>query len=158
MTKKNTKKLAVKDSTANIFLNVTIVLLGILILYMSYSIVSKVVKGRGEEKSEVNTSVASNIIQVEVLNGCGVSGVGDRFTDFLRNRKIDVVNVSNYTSFDVEKTMVIDRTGNMANAQRVAEMLGISQPNIIQQLNDDYFLEVSLIIGKDFKKLKPFNN
>lgn len=158
MTKKNTKKLAVKDSTANIFLNVTIVLLGILILYMSYSIVSKVVKGRSEERSEVNTSVASNIIQVEVLNGCGVSGVGDRFTDFLRNRKIDVVNVSNYTSFDVEKTMVIDRTGNMANAQRVAEMLGISQPNIIQQLNDDYFLEVSLIIGKDFKKLKPFNN
>ncbi|MEJ2617528.1 MAG: hypothetical protein P8Z35_21420, partial [Ignavibacteriaceae bacterium] len=63
----------------------------------------------------------------------------------------------NYISFDVDKSMVIDRTGNKANAIKVADALGIDHKNIIQQINNDYILDVSLIIGKDFKQLKPNN-
>lgn len=147
-----------KESTSNILLNIVIVLLGALIVYMSYSIISKVLKGESPKETSQSVQSPSNIIQVEVLNGCGVSGVADKFTSFLRNSKYDVVNVSNYTSFDVERTMVIDRTGNIANARKVAESLGIKETNVLQQINDDYFLEVSLVIGKDFSKLKPFNN
>ena len=122
---------------------------------MSYSIY---VKLGGKEKKEtvsVSTEVASEIIQVEVLNGCGVTGVADMFTDYLRSQNFDVVNIDNYISFDMNESMVIDRLGNMANARKVAEALNINKKNTFQQLNKGYFLDVTIIIGKDYYKLNP---
>jgi hypothetical protein len=52
--------------------------------------------------------------------------------------------------------MVIDRRGNKKAAQRVAETLGISEKNIIQQRDSTYFLDVTLVIGKDFNELNPY--
>lgn len=93
-----------------------------------------------------------------MLNGCGASGAADKFTDYLRKNNFDVVQSGNYISFDVDKTMVIDRIGNRANAEKVAASLGIDKKNIVQQINNDYFLDISLVIGKDFNQLKPFIN
>ena len=53
--------------------------------------------------------------------------------------------------------MVIDRIGNRANAEKLAEVLGIEKNKIIQQLNKDYFLDATLVIGKDYNKLEPLN-
>lgn len=91
-----------------------------------------------------------------MLNGCGVSGVADTLTEYLRNHNFDVVQIGNYISYDVEKSIVVDRTGNMINAFKVADTLGIDHKNVIQQMNNNYFLDVSLIIGKDFNNLKPY--
>lgn len=99
--------------------------------------------------------IPSEIIQIEVLNGCGVTGVADMFTDYLRNQNFDVVNIDNYVTFDINESMVIDRIGNMANAFKVAEALKINKKNVFQQLNDGYFLDVTIVIGKDYYKLKP---
>lgn len=157
-TEKKTRPAAkgdVKTSTANLFLNILIFLLGAIILYMAYSITIKILKDDSPSLSAQDGSKAADIVQVEVLNGCGVGGVADRFTDYLRNNKFDVVNISNYTSFDIDKTLVIDRTGNMANAEKVADVLGVDKKNIVQQINNDYFLDVSLVIGKDYNSLKP---
>ena len=96
---------------------------------------------------------ASAVIQVEVLNGCGMLGVADKFTDFLRKEKFDVVQMGNYISFDIDKSLVIDRTGNRANAEKVASALGIDSRNVIMQKNEDAFLDVSVVIGKDYKQL-----
>lgn len=154
--KKSAAKADTKANTKNLFLNVVIFLLGALILYMAYAIVIKLVHSGGHDQEAVaQTQTAADIIQVEVLNGCGIGGVGDRFTDFLRNNKVDVVNVGNYSSFDIDRTMVIDRTGNLANARKIALILGIQPENIVQQINNDYFLDVSLVIGKDYNQLKP---
>lgn len=95
---------------------------------------------------------APSVIQVEVLNGCGAAGVADKFTDLLRKNKFDVVQAGNYISFDIDNTMIIDRTGNNANAEKVASALGIDHKNIIMQKNENYFLDVSVVIGKDYKK------
>lgn len=92
---------------------------------------------------------------MEVLNGCGVNGIAERFTDYLRERNFDVVNTGNYTSFSIDESLVIDRIGNIANAEKVASHLGIVQDRVITQKNEDYFLDVSLIVGKDYFKLKP---
>lgn len=144
-----------KKSTVNISMNVLIFFLAALIIYMTYSIY---VKLWGAEKNidEVeNAQTPSEIIQVEVLNGCGIGGIADMFTDYLRDQTFDVVNSGNYVSFDINESLVIDRIGNMANARKVAESLNINTKNVIQQLNDDYFLDVTIIIGKDYYKLKP---
>jgi len=144
-----------KSSTTNLFLNIAIFLLFAVIVFMLYSIYIKLSISSSSNYEEAAYQKASDIIQVEVLNGCGVSGIGDRFTDFLRNNNIDVVNIGNYIRFDMDETIVIERIGNKANAYKVAEALGVKKENVIQQLNNDYFLDVSIVIGRDYYTLKP---
>ena len=43
---------------------------------------------------------AGGLYQVEVLNGCGVPGVANQFTDFLRSRGYDVVRFTNAQRYD----------------------------------------------------------
>lgn len=153
--KKNDSKVDIQTSTINIFYNILIFFLVVLIVYLSYSAYIKLVKGSEKIDELKNSQVAAEIIQLDVLNGCGVAGVADRYTDFLRSRGFDVVEIGNYVSYDVDETFVIDRIGNKANALKVASALGIEKVKVIQQLNENYFLDVSLVIGKDYYKLKP---
>ncbi len=139
-------------SGSNIILNSIIILLGVLIIFLTFSLVNRL-SGHSSEQKASNAQTASAVIQVEVLNGCGASGVAEKFTDYLRKEKFDVVQMGNYVSFDIDKSLVIDRTGNRANAEKVAEALGIEDKNVILQKNNDSFLDVSVVIGKDYKKL-----
>jgi hypothetical protein len=104
------------------------------------------------EKTEI---ISPRVLQLDVLNGCGVKGIGSKFTDFFRTQGFDVVESKNYKSFQVSQTLVIDRTGDLAAARRVAAALGVKEKNIIQQINLDYFVDVSVIIGKDYSQLNP---
>jgi hypothetical protein len=99
----------------------------------------------------------SAIIQVEVLNGCGVDGIASQFTNYLRDKNFDVVSIGNFKSDNMEETIIIDRIGNRANAEKLADVLGVDKKNIIEQLNKDYFLDATLVIGKDYNKLEPLN-
>ncbi len=160
MEKSNSKKSAnksvdIKTSTNNLFLNIAVFILLTLIIFMVYSIYLKLTNPKSENNGLAQNQSVSEIIQVEVLNGCGVGGIADRFTDFLRNNKFDVVNMGNYIRFDLDETIVIDRTGNKANALFVAKALGVKSENVIQQLNNDYFLDVSIVIGRDYYTLQP---
>jgi len=123
---------------------------------MSYSIYVKLSHKPGDNIELSNGQNAADIVQVEVLNGCGIGGVADRFTDQLRAKGADVVKIGNYISNDIGETLVIDRIGNIANAYKVARMLGVKNENVIQQMNKDYFLDVSVIIGRDYFNLTPF--
>jgi hypothetical protein len=145
----------IKSSTSNLFLNIAVFLLFAVIVFMLYSIYIKLSNSSAGKDNEADTQKTSDIIQVEVLNGCGVSGVSNRFTDFLRTNNFDVVNIGNYIRFDMDETILIDRIGNKANAYKVAEALGVKKENVIQQLNNDYFLDVSIVIGRDYYTLKP---
>lgn len=149
-------KLNQKNSPlTSLFLNALIFILSIVILFLVYSLIIKFTAADNPEIAD--TDKAAKIIQLEVLNGCGTSGIADKFTEYLRSNNFDVVQIGNYMSYDINNTMVIDRTGNKANAEKVADFLGIARSNIVLQKNNDYFLDVSLVIGKDYVKLKPFN-
>ncbi len=145
--------ISTKDSTINIFLNIALFFLSAIIIYLLYSIFIKV--SGNEVPTKDDNTTASEIIQVEVLNGCGIAGVGERFADYLRNNNFDVVNVSNYITRDISNTIVIDRRGNIANAKKTAKILGIKPEKVIVQLNDDYFVDVTIIVGKDCNILTP---
>ena len=92
-----------------------------------------------------------------MLNGCGVSGVADKLTDYLRTNKIDVVNLGNYRSFEIEKSVIISRNEKSKNAELIASLVGLDQNSIIQQTNPDYLLDVTFILGKDYRNLIPLN-
>ena len=143
-----------KRSTTNLFLNLIIIFLVIVVAFLSFSLVKKIKSNSNKVVVTVNNTVPAAIIQLEVLNGCGVAGAAEKITDYLRINHVDVVQMKNYTSFDLEKSLVIDRTGNRTNAEKIADLLGIDRKNIVQQISVDYFLDVSLVIGKDYNQLK----
>jgi len=76
-------------------------------------------------------------------------------TDFLRGRGFDVVEIGNYAG-DLERTLVIDRTGNRDAAVRVAQSLGLPEERVVQKIDRTLYLDVSVYIGKDYQTLRPF--
>jgi len=153
--KNNGNSVDIKTSTTNLALNIVIFLLVTVIIYLAISVFGKLGDTENTKPVQNKKGKISEIIQADVMNGCGTKGVAERFTDFLRTRNVDVVNTGNYISFDIDKTIVVDRSGNIANAHHIAEMLGVNKRNVIQQLNDDYFLDVTIIIGQDYFSLNP---
>jgi hypothetical protein len=140
------------QSNSSSFLNITILFLSVVNLYLGYSIVTKLNLFESQSTNGVSEK-QTQIIQVEVLNGCGVVDIADKFTDSLRKKRFDVVNMTNYRSFEIDKSIIIDRTGNMMNAEYLADIIGLDRKRVIQQKNKNYFLDVTLIVGKDYKKL-----
>jgi hypothetical protein len=135
-------------------LDVIIGALGLLVLVLAYSFASRMIF-RPPVDPVRSGSTTPGTIQLDVLNGCGAPGAGTSATAYLRARGFDVVEYRNYRSFDVRESLVIDRAGNRENAEKVAYALGIRKGNIIQQINQDYYVDVSVLIGRDYPALKP---
>jgi len=135
-------------------LNILIAVLTLLVGYLAYSLLDRTVFHRPVDTAK-GGGPTTTVIQIDLLNGCGASGVATSFRDYLRARGYDVVEMRNYKSFDVDQSLVVDRTGSLVNAEKVAYALGVKKSNIIQQINPDYFVDVSVVIGKDFPTLKP---
>ena len=106
-------------------------------------------------EKELLDEISEAKIKIEVLNGCGVSGIADRLTEYLRANKVDVVNLGNYRSFDVEHSIIISRNQKTKNAQNIAALIGLDGNSIIEQINPDYLLDITFILGKDYRNLIP---
>jgi hypothetical protein len=137
--------------TKRILSGVIIVLI-LVIGYFGYSYISHMSTKSSDDKVE---NKPPRILQLDVLNGCGAKGIGAKFTDYLRTQGFDVVESKNYKSFQIPQTLVVDRIGDRTAARRVATALGVKENNIVQQLNLDYFVDISVIIGKDYTQLNP---
>jgi hypothetical protein len=135
-------------------LDVIIGALALLVLVLAYSFASRMIFRPPVDPAR-SGSTTPGTIQLDVLNGCGAPGAGTSATAYLRARGFDVVEYRNYRSFDVRESLVIDRVGNRENAEKVAYALGIKKGNIIQQINQDYYVDVSVLIGRDYPALKP---
>ncbi len=138
-------------------LNILLVILILLPGYLTYHLYT-ILFSSNEVKPKKEVVVAAKLLQLDVLNGCGQSGIGEKFTDFLRRQKFDVINTGNFVSFDVENTIVVDRKGNPENALRVANALGLTREAVVQNINKDYLIDVTVIIGRDYKELSVINN
>ncbi|MEK9136905.1 MAG: LytR C-terminal domain-containing protein [Bacteroidota bacterium] len=135
-------------------LNIVIGLLVVVVGYLSYSLINRHVLQPPVDAGKAGVA-PGEIIQIDVLNGSGLQGAANTCTGYLRARGFDVVEMRNYKTSDVDETLVIDRVGSMANAEKVAYALGVKKKNIVQQLNHDYYVDVSVVIGKDYSSLKP---
>jgi hypothetical protein len=143
------KKPAIKNQS-NLFPILIIVSLFIILIFSGYKLFSDVKPLLAGDDSNKEKILAKDLIQVEVLNGCGKNGIADKFTELLRKNNFDVVNTGNYKSYDVNYSILIDRTGNLQNALKLADLLNIDHKNVIEQINKNYFLDVTLIVGKDY--------
>ena len=102
-------------------------------------------------------------IRVEVLNGCGEKGIAKEFSDYLNNQHVDIVRSENTSenNFSYEKTILILRTEDFQKIARIASLLDINPKDstrVMVETNLDLLTDVTLIIGKDFTKIKPVQN
>jgi len=97
-------------------------------------------------------------LQIEVLNGCGKEGLAKNITAYLRQKDIDVVSQGNYANFKVRKSMIIDRVDNPDKMKMLAKILGISPDQIQVKIEPNLQLDATVVLGKDYKSLRPFNN
>lgn len=143
------------DIPKNLILNISILILILINTVLAYKTFEAASLKFGNSKDDLLIDSTQARIQVEVLNGCGVSGIADKLTDYLRVNKVDVVNLGNYRSFEIESSIIISRNGKIKNAEKVAALVGLDENSIIQQLNSDYLLDVTFILGKDYRNLIP---
>jgi hypothetical protein len=123
--------------------------------------VSKTPRVGSERKAEAGPATKpakprSKTARVEVLNGCGVPRIADRFTAHLRRNGFDVVRTGNYEAFGVTKTLVIDHRGIGTNAQRAANALGLPKERVIQEKGDAFPVDITVILGSDFRQLSSW--
>ena len=134
--------------------NVAIGFFSLLLLLLLVALVGRFAIPRiDSERASDNSNLIGNVIQVEVLNGCGISGAATTMTNSLRRYGFDVVEIGNFDHFDVQKTMVISRNGDMASARQVASALGISEDQILREESPDFYLDLTIVIGTDYTNL-----
>ena len=146
--------MANKKESNTFALNAVIGFLSLLLFLLIFGLFTRVVYPRIQnQRAEEQPQLIGDIIQLEVLNGCGVSGLANQFTSALRKNGFDVVETGNFDNFDMQETIIISRTYNTDNARRVAEALGIDSENILVEASDDYYLDATIVIGSDYKSL-----
>lgn len=110
--------------------------------------------GSSTVNNDETSQIKSQTLRVEVLNGTEIPRLASKCADYLRSKGFDVVQTGNAKHANFRKSIVQDRIGNMPGAQQVARSLGISESNVLQQKNPQLYLDVTVIIGQDYKSLK----
>ncbi|MEO6696140.1 MAG: LytR C-terminal domain-containing protein [Ignavibacteria bacterium] len=149
-----------KKGLLNYILNGAIIVFLILVGYFGFSLINNSIKNDSVKEitdtSKTLTNQPNLSIQMDVQNGTNENGIASQITEYLRKSGMDVVEMGNYKSKDIEKTLIIDRSGDKNKSKRVAMILGVGERNIIQQMNNSLYLDLTVVIGKDYKELKPF--
>ena len=97
-------------------------------------------------------------IQIEVHNGCGIPGIANLYTEFLRSEGFDVLDSKNANRFDYNTTQIINHSSDIKRAQSLAKIMQINQNMIIDQLDSHNTHDLTIIIGKDYYQLSSYYN
>ena len=151
--------------------NILIVVLAVVVIGFIYSFAQKSWAGgvtlqNPQLSANQKTQLAIDLyeenpildIRVEVLNGCGEKGIAAKISDFLRTEHIDVIRSENADNFDYERTMLIQRSYDFTNLKTVAKALNFDVTNeeqVITQPSSTADIDITLIIGKDYRSVKP---
>ena len=104
----------------------------------------------GEQEQE------SMDIVVRILNGNGTSGVAYKLREFLLNQGFDVSETTNADHFNYEKTIVYLHSSDYSMSKKVSDKLGISNNPVLDDRSPDYPCDITIVMGKDYKQLPPF--
>ncbi|MBN2410936.1 LytR C-terminal domain-containing protein [candidate division KSB1 bacterium] len=107
----------------------------------------------------ISTTPIINPVRVQVLNGCGVSGIANEFSEYLQRQRYDVVEVGNAPTWDYENTVIINRERrDKKDIDKFREIIGISDELVYPIKNDENDSDITLIIGSDYESLKIYKS
>ncbi len=151
-----------KRSIFNYVLNITIILITGFCIYFAYSLIMNTPGSKGDSQTgdtlkKQLTNQPNLSIQINIQNATGENRIAARFRDYLKTKGFDVVDMGNFKA-EVEKTIVVDLIGDLNKAKRVADALGVSHRNVVQQIDKTKYIDATVIIGKDYTELRPITD
>lgn len=142
-----------------VMLNVGLAVAAVLALVLVYALATRFfVPDTSPVRTANPAGLRGDIVQVEVLNGCGVPGIAADVTRYLRDHHFDVVGSGNYVDFSQPHSLVIDRVGNREAALGVAAILGIDEAYVREEIDETYYIDAAVVIGRDYETLRPFKD
>jgi len=132
--------------------------LGLVVVFAgsaALSVFSPVIRSGGTRASEAEAKAPPaerSGLKVEIWNGSGASGAGQKVAEALRDGGFTVSEVKNADRSDYGTTLVVDRKGNARAAREVVESLhgGIA----LLMRSQDSPVDVRVIVGRDYQGLK----
>lgn len=142
----------------NGFLSIALWGLGIINLLLIVSFASKFYLSGAERpmSSETITEApTAENAKIEVLNGCGISGLARKYADLLKAQGFDPVTITNYEGgATVRRTYIYDwRSREMENGRKIAKILGLPDEYVVYQASPERQVAATLIIGEDYKQI-----
>jgi len=134
----------------------------LIVLSVAFFITIYVLANRNSHTSGENNEfipvVNSRSLEVEVLDGAGSMRAAQQMTDILRAQGYDVVEMKRNNGEIEERTFILDRSGNLDAARKLATVLGVSQDKVFQKIDRTLYLDISVVMGKDYSRLKAFQS
>lgn len=90
------------------------------------------------------------VIVLEILNGTEITGLASRTAQLFASYGFDVDVFGNADSNEYEHTIILDRTGNISLAQRVASVINCERIETEIYSENTAGIDVTVILGKDF--------
>ena len=107
---------------------------------------------QGKSPSEPVLGYAEKVspgnVKVEVLNGCGQTGVAQKAKSKLAAQGFKIVSVGDADSWKYQKTKILYRDGQDAKAQCVKKYLPDSQLVVSRKIGES--ADIRVILGKDY--------
>ena len=92
------------------------------------------------------------VLRVEILNGCGIKGAADWAARRFKGAGVTIVGTGNAENFRFNKTIIKTSAGIPIALEEALERLGLAKDSV--EDSTDPAMDVVVIIGRDFRKLK----
>ena len=99
------------------------------------------------------TEHRNHSIEVEILNGSGISNLASITTDYLRSKHFDVVYYGNADEQSYEHTLIIQRNEKYHSLKLIGEAFDMDfkdKNHVILAPDESICLDVTVIMGKDY--------
>ncbi len=156
----------------NHFLNIVISSLILIILAFAWSFniylrqetptkdFARINTSESTNKIKLFENYSSQTLKVAVLNGCGVSGVGNSYGNILTNRYgLQVTRIENADNFNYEFTTIVILSKDNPNIENLLTILGtnINAGNVEFDATINPNEDIQIIIGKDYQEFLNLN-
>jgi hypothetical protein len=111
-------------------------------------------------KIKLFENYSSQTLKVAILNGCGVSGVGNSYGNILTNRYgLQVTRIENADNFNYEFTTIVILSKDNPNIENLLTILGtnINAGNVEFDATINPNEDIQIIIGKDYQEFLNLN-
>ena len=157
----------------NYFLNIVIGSLVVIILgfgfsfnlYLNQQVSLKDLNPTNTSKSNENKiklfeDYSSQTLKIAVLNGCGISGLGNSYGNILTNRYgLQVTRIENADNFNYEMTTIVILSRDNPNIENLLTIMGtnINAGNVEFDATINPDEDIQIIIGKDYQDFLNLN-
>ena len=111
-------------------------------------------------KIKLFENYSSQTLRIAVLNGCGVSGVGNSYGNILTNRYgLQITRIENADNFNYDMTTIVILSKDNPNIENLLTILGtnINAGNVEFDATLNPNEDIQIIIGKDYQEFLNLN-